>query len=279
MSLWTSGLSNGILASMRLGIGKILGALFGGLLGGWVGALIGFFVGNAFDRGLARGAFGGLGGAAGGAHRQMVHAAFFRSAFVVMGHVCKADGRVTNAEIRVAEQVMDRMDLNATQRQEAVSYFRAGRDGEADLDQTLTEFRRYCRGHAQLVRMFLEIQIQAALADGAFDDAERNILRRIALGLGLSEADYARLETMMGARTANQSGGESALASAYDTLGVAADASDAEVKKAWRKLMSEHHPDKLVAKGLPEEMMRIAKERAQDIQAAYDTIKQSRGMR
>ena len=279
MSLWTSGLSNGILADMRLGIGKILGALFGGLLGGWVGALIGFFVGNAFDRGLARGAFGGLGGAAGGAHRQMVHAAFFRSAFVVMGHVCKADGRVTNAEIRVAEQVMDRMDLNATQRQEAVSYFRAGRDGEADLDQTLTEFRRYCRGHAQLVRMFLEIQIQAALADGAFDDAERNILRRIALGLGLSEADYARLETMMGARTANQSGGESALASAYDTLGVAADASDAEVKKAWRKLMSEHHPDKLVAKGLPEEMMRIAKERAQDIQAAYDTIKQSRGMR
>ena len=83
----------------------------------------------------------------------------------------------------------------------------------------------------------------------------------------------------MGARAANQSGGESALASAYDTLGVAADASDAEVKKAWRKLMSEHHPDKLVAKGLPEEMMRIAKERAQDIQAAYDTIKQSRGMR
>ena len=279
MSLWTSGLSNGILANMRLGIGKILGALFGGLAGGWVGAIIGFFIGNAFDRGLARGSFGRLGGAASGAHRQMVHAAFFRSAFVVMGHVCKADGRVTDAEIKVAEQVMDRMDLNATQRQEAVSYFRAGRDGEADLDQTLNEFRRYCRGHAQLVRLFLEIQIQAALADGAFDEAERQILRRIALGLGLSEADYARLETMMGARAANQSGGESALASAYDTLGVAADASDAEVKKAWRKLMSEHHPDKLVAKGLPEEMMRIAKERAQDIQAAYDTIKQSRGMR
>ncbi|MEX0387062.1 co-chaperone DjlA [Spiribacter onubensis] len=266
---------------MNIWVGKILGAVFGGMAGGWVGALIGLIIGNFFDRALARKGGGGLGGAFGGGagHRQMVHAAFFRSAFVVMGHVCKADGRVTEAEIRVAEQVMARMDLNATQREEAISYFRAGRDGEADLEQTLQEFRRYCRGHLQLVRLFLEIQIQAALADGQFDDAERAVLRRIALGLGLSEADYARLETMMGGQAANQTGTESELESAYDTLGVSADASDAEVKKAWRKLMSEHHPDKLVAKGLPEEMMRIAKERAQEIQAAYDTIKASRGMR
>lgn len=267
---------------MNIWIGKILGAVFGGLAGGWIGALIGLVIGNFFDRGLARKAAGGLGGALGGGgsgHRQMVHAAFFRSVFVVMGHVCKADGRVSQAEIRVAEQVMARMDLNPTQREEAVSYFSAGRDGEADLDQTLQEFRRYCRGHVQLVRVFLEIQIQAALADGSFDDAERDMLRRIALGLGLSEEDFARLETMMGGQAANQSGTESQLESAYDTLGVSADATDAEVKKAWRKLMSEHHPDKLVAKGLPEEMMRIAKERAQDIQKAYDTIKTARGMR
>ncbi len=266
---------------MRIWIGKLLGALFGGLAGGWVGALIGLIIGNWFDRAMMRGQMNGfrLGGANQRAHQQMVHAAFFRSAFVVMGHVCKADGHVTQAEIKVAEQVMGRMDLNATQREEAISYFRAGRDGEADLDQTLKEFRRYCRGHVQLVRLFLEIQIQAALADGAFDEAERSVLRRIALGLGLSAQDYARLETMMGAQAAGRSGGESQLASAYDTLGVAADASDAEVKRAWRKLMSEHHPDKLVAKGLPEEMMRIAQERAQEIQTAYDTIKQARGMR
>lgn len=266
---------------MTIWIGKILGAIFGGLAGGWVGALIGLVIGNFFDRGLARKAAGGLGGAFGGGsgHRQMVHAAFFRSVFVVMGHVCKADGRVSAAEIQAAEQVMARMDLNPTQREEAISYFSAGRDGEADLDQTLEEFRRYCRNHVQLVRVFLEIQIQAALADGQFDDAERDMLRRIAMGLGLSAADFERLETMMGGQAANQSGSESELAAAYDTLGVSSEASDAEVKKAWRKLMSEHHPDKLVAKGLPEEMMRIAKERAQDIQAAYDTIKSARGMR
>jgi len=141
-----------------------------------VGALIGLIIGNWFDRAMMRGQISGfrVGGANQRAHQQMVHAAFFRSAFVVMGHVCKADGRVTQAEIRVAEQVMGRMDLNATQRQEAISYFRAGRDGEADLEQTLQEFRRYCRGHLQLVRLFLEIQIQAALADGEFGDAERD---------------------------------------------------------------------------------------------------------
>jgi len=277
---------------MRLWIGKLLGVFFGAMAGGWIGALIGLIVGNWLDRALARSQIAGFGGgASGGAHRQMVHAAFFRSVFVVMGHVCKADGRVTRAEIQVAEQVMDHMDLNATQREEAISYFRAGRDGEADLEQTLKEFRRYCRGHIQLVRMFLEIQIQAALADGHFNDAKRGMLRRIALGLGLSEADYARLEVMMGGHAHGHARGgprgdagaapgqASALASAYDTLGVSERASDAEVKKAWRRLMSEHHPDKLVAKGLPEEMMRLAQERAQDIQAAYDTVKQARGMR
>ena len=266
---------------MRIWIGKLLGLFFGGLAGGWVGAIIGFVIGNWFDRAMMRGQLGGfrVGGAAHRAHQQMVHAAFFRSAFVVMGHVCKADGRVTQAEIKVAEQFMARMDLNATQRQEAMIYFRAGRDGEADLEQTLREFKRYCRGHLQLVRLFLEMQIQAALADGDFGEAERSVLRRIAIGLGLSAADYARLETMMGAQAANQKGGESELTKAYDTLGVKPDATDAEIKRAWRKLMSEHHPDKLVAKGLPEEMMRIAQERAQDIQTAYDTIKQARGMR
>ncbi|AGM40181.1 Dna-J like membrane chaperone protein [Spiribacter salinus M19-40] len=264
---------------MRFWIGKLLGTLFGSFAGGWVGAIVGFIIGNWFDRALSRGQVRGFAGAGSAAHRQMVHAAFFRSVFVVMGHVCKADGRVTEAEIRVAKQVMQRMDLNATQREEAISYFKAGRDGDADLDQTLQEFRRYCRGHVQLVRMFLEIQIQAALADGRFDEAERAVLRRIALGLGLSEEDYARLETMMGGQAANQKGGESELAAAYDTLGVNANATDAEVKRAWRRLMSEHHPDKLVAKGLPEEMMRIAKERAQEIQSAYDSIKQARGMR
>lgn len=262
---------------MKLWIGKLLGAVFGYLAGGLVGAIIGLIIGHWFDRALG-------GGVLGKARRQVAHAVFFRSAFVVMGHVCKADGRVTEAEIGVAERVMSRMDLSPQQRQQAIEFFRAGRDGEADLDETLRQFRRHCRGHVQLVRIFLEIQIEAALADGSLDDAEHEVLRRIATSLGLSEADFARLESMIGARAAGGAGpgatpGEADVQAAYRTLGVSEDASDGEVKRAWRKLMSEHHPDKLVSQGLPEEMMRMAKERAQEIQAAYDTIKRDRGLR
>ncbi|PWG64974.1 co-chaperone DjlA [Sediminicurvatus halobius] len=261
---------------MKLWIGKLLGAVFGYLAGGLLGGFIGLLVGHWFDRALG-------GGVLGRARRQVATAVFFRSAFVVMGHVCKADGRVTAAEIGAAERVMAHMDLNARQREQAIEFFRAGRDGEADLDEALRQFRRHCRGHVQLVRMFLEIQIQAALADGDLQDAEHEILRRIATALGLSEADFARLESMLGARAAGGGpgapAGEAELQRAYQTLGVSEDASDAEVKRAWRKLMSEHHPDKLVSQGLPEEMMRLAKERAQEIQAAYDTIKRARGLR
>jgi DnaJ like chaperone protein len=69
------------------------------------------------------------------------------------------------------------------------------------------------------------------------------------------------------------------LADAYGVIGVSPEASDADVKKAWRKLMSQHHPDKLIAKGLPEDMVQLAKEKTQEIQAAYDRIKAARGMR
>ena len=70
---------------------------------------------------------------------------------------------------------------------------------------------------------------------------------------------------------------ETELATAYTALGLKADATDAEVKRRYRKLMSENHPDKLIAEGVPDELLRVATERAQEITAAYEVIQQSRG--
>lgn len=260
---------------MTLWIGKLVGGLLGGLSGGWVGGIVGVIIGHWFDRALS-----GSGRVGRVSQRQKsVHAAFFRGAFVAMGHVCKADGRVSESEIRAVEAIMSRMDLNAEQRRQAIEFFHSGRDNRIGLDEVIAQFREHAQRHVQLRQLFVEIQIQAALADGRIDAAERALLQRIAFGLGFSEADYARLETMLHGHASRQPDHETALESAYDTLGVKPADSDAELKRAWRRLMSEHHPDKLVARGLPEEMMRIAKERTQEIQSAYETVKQARGLR
>ena len=123
--------------------------------------------------------------------------------------------------------------------------------------------------------MFLELQFQAALADGEIHPDERRLLRHIAMRLGLSEADFIQLERMMNSGVRLSRDGPS-LDDAYETLGVSPDAPDNEVKLAYRRLMSRHHPDKLAARGLPEEMMRAATERTQQVKAAWETVKTAR---
>ncbi len=255
-------------------IGKLLGALAGFLIAGGWGIIPGLLIGHLFDRGLGGGA---------GVNRARVHAVFFRASFRVMGRVAKADGQVTVAEIAAAEQVMAHMRLSAEQRKEAVEHFRFGKSDDFDLDAELDEFLSVCRRHLNLVRMFLEIQLQAAIADGDIDTAERDVLRRIGRRLGLSDADFDRLEALLTAARQRARGGRAhgpeEQAEAYRQLGISPETTDAEAKRAYRRLMSEHHPDKLVARGLPEEMAEVAKERTQEIQAAWDTVRRARGIR
>ena len=260
-------------------IGKIIGGLFGYLAGGFIGLVLGLLVGHWFDRGLARVALGGLGVGRLGELRE----AFFQVSFAVMGHVAKADGRVSEAEIAAAEAAMNQMNLGAQQRQEAIRHFNRGKAADFDLDAEVARLRRATGGRGPLPRIFLEIQIQAALADGRVDPAERDALLAVARALGVGEQDYARLEAFLTggqrrARAASGGGGDP-LAEAYRELGVSASASDAEVKKAYRRLMSEHHPDKLAARGLPEEMRRVAEERTREIRAAYERIKEVRWLK
>ena len=240
-------------------IGKLLGVVIGYLLGNVLGALIGLGIGHWVDRRLA-GTRIGLGNV------RAIRETFFRTTFSVMGHVCKVDGRVSEAEIAAAEAVMRHMNLSPERRREAIANFQAGKAADFDLDEALDAFRRTSQGQALLVRMFLEIQIQAALADGEVDGTERRVLLYIAQRLGVSEQDYARLEAFLRSSNRQQAGttrdtGQT-LADAYTELGVEESASDAEVKRAYRKLMNQLHPDRLVCRGLPESMIRVAQERS-----------------
>jgi DnaJ like chaperone protein len=265
--------------------GKVIGGTFGFMLGGPLGALIGAAVGHKFDAGLER-----QSEEAGGAdldQRERAQTAFFTATFAVMGHMAKADGRVSANEIEIATLAMDRMGLGPEHRRVARELFRDGRDPGFALDEALDQLRQECRGRRDLLRLFVEIQLQAALADGEIHAGERRVLARIGARLGLAGLELEALEAMARAERhfRHQRGAPGtpaergpSLRDAYAMLNVDPSADDATVKRAYRRLMSQHHPDKLVSKGLPEEMIRVATERTQEIKAAYERIQEARGL-
>ncbi|WP_445947010.1 co-chaperone DjlA [Shewanella sp.] len=249
--------------------------MIGFMFGRFFGAILGLWLGHLYDK---RQGLEGL--MTKGRERQ---AQFFNTTFAVMGHVAKASGQVTQTDIKIASLLMDQMKLSGQARQDAQQAFKAGRDVDFDLHQTLADFRKLTFGRPELVQMFIEIQIQTALSDGEIESKERAVLGTIAKELGLRAQDLDALLQRWQAEFHHHSSSSGSqkmgMGDAYSLLGLTESASDQEVKKAYRKLMNEHHPDKLVAKGLPEEMMALAKAKTQDIQSAYERIKANRGMR
>ncbi|QSX33034.1 co-chaperone DjlA [Shewanella avicenniae] len=252
--------------------GKFFGGVIGFMFGRIAGAILGIWLGHQLDKRMS-------GVPQGMQERQ---ALFFDTTFAVMGHMAKASGRVTENDIRMANALMDSLRLNGDARREAQDAFRRGKDSDFDLQAHLRSFRDLTIGRREVQMMFLEIQIQTALSDGDLHPREYTILQTIAKYLGFSQAQLDNMLQRWQAEArfqgaANNSG--PSLSDAYSVLGVEESISDQDLKRTYRKLMAENHPDKLVAKGLPQEMMEIAKRKAQDIQVAYDKIKSSRGMR
>jgi len=263
--------------------GKLAGGAFGFMLGGPLGALLGVGLGHNLDRGLdglkqdeelAPG------------ERERVQTAFFTATFSVMGSVAKADGRVSQKEIALATAVMDQMDLDAEMRRTAIRLFNQGKKDDFPLDDVLDQFRLESHRRTTLIQMFIEIQLQAAYADDRLNAVEERLLLHICRRLGVPEFLFRRLERMIQAERHYTDQGRRekvgqephpSLDDAYAILNISPDVSDAEVKKAYRRLLSQHHPDKLVAKGLPQEMMKMAAQKTHEIRQAYEKVKETRG--
>ncbi len=264
--------------------GKLLGGALGYALGDIIGAIIGVFLGHQLDRTRSfKGDGAGAGFNRGSQGRTQV--AFFTATFSVMGHISKSDGRVSVQEIRLAEQVMQQMRLAKEQRIAAIEHFNQGKQEDFDLDEVLGDFLQECNGKTALIQMFVEIQLQAVYADGSKNNREEQILDHICDVLGYPKVLLAQLESMLFASQRSRqsystngsyASSSTALEDAYKIIGVTESATDAEVKKAYRRLMSQNHPDKLISKGLPEEMIEIATNKTQEIQKAYDLISENR---
>jgi DnaJ like chaperone protein len=250
--------------------GTLIGGTLGYMFGGPLGALLGAALGRNFDHGIALGDSPQY--SSGDTER--VQAAFFTATFSVMGHIAKSDGQVTHDEIATARHIMQQMQLNAAQREAAMRLFNEGKNPGFPLLEVLAQFKRECHRRRNLIQMFLEIQIATVLADARIHQTERALLHHIGAALGFDRDHIEQLFHVAGG--AHKASPQQALQEAYAVLGASPADTDDVIKKAYRRLMNQHHPDKLVAKGLPEEMLKIATEKAQEIQKAYELIKQHR---
>ena len=255
-------------------LGAVLGLLFSHNI---YGLIIGAMLGQM----LSAGASGGRNASAPAAVAEV----FFRATFLLMGHIAKSDGRVSESEIRAARQLMQDLKLGADQVGYAIDFFRQGKSAAFDADRALVEVRETCGSRHDLMRLFVELQMRAAILGNGATGMAHTILVRTAETLGLSGLEFVHMEAVLrsqyqtGPRSSETYSRPSNLQSAYQELEVPATATDVEVKKAYRRQMSRHHPDKLVANGLPESMAEMAKEKTQRIQSAYESICAARGIK
>ncbi|MBS0365123.1 MAG: co-chaperone DjlA [Proteobacteria bacterium] len=264
-------------------MGKLAGGLLGALTLGPLGAALGVLLGHQFDEQEPYDprVAGPL------PDPQAVSERFFRGTFRVMGCLAKSDGRVSEREISAARAVMDELRLAASQVQEAIACFTAGKRADFDLAAELAALRQVLHGRPDLSRIFLEIQVRAALSGNNMEGPVRALLARVGAALGVSALECAQIEAILrlqrGAHGADARHSapsrDQALAQAYRVLQAEPTDSDAEVAKAYRRQLQRHHPDKLKANGLPESMLAHAKQRTQQIIEAWELVRERRGLR
>lgn len=267
--------------------GKIVGFLIGlVLLHSFAFALIGLAIGHAFDVGALR-LFS----------RSSEPFGFVEPLFALLGAVAKTDGRVSEAEIRVAERLMLRLNLDVLWRRRAIDGFNRGKAPGYNATQAIGQLRSWCTTRRKYVMPLIDMVAETALAEGPPSEEKLGLMRRLAWALHVSELQLMALLAMKGFVWNAAGAGAYAHAHAhahhgngwrppprtsagpdpYVVLGVSRDADERTVKRAYRKLISEHHPDRLA--GAPEDLRRRAEQRASEINQAWERIQSERGFK
>jgi DnaJ like chaperone protein len=258
--------------------GKVIAGFIGWLVAGPIGLLIGVFIGHSFDKGLTR-----TFSFASPENLARIKTSFFETTFTLLGFLSKADGRISQSEIDHTESIISQMGLDGAQRKRAIELFHTGAAAGFAPEPLLSEFSQICGAQRQLQQTLLLFLISLALADGhRIAEPEHAALGRIATLMGFSAAQLEQLLRMAQAQgsfhgqAGSASRGGISLGDAYTALGVSEQVTDKELKRAYRKLMSENHPDKLIARGVPEDMIKLATEKSQEIQSAYEMVRKQR---
>jgi DnaJ like chaperone protein len=255
---------------------SILGAILGGAagliaLGGPLGALLGAAAGHAIGR-LSRRKAASIDGAVppgleGLDPRAATKQVAFTIAVIALGaKMAKADGIVTRDEVDAFKQVFR---VPEDELQSVARVFDQARRSPLGFEAYAAQVARMFKGQPAVLEELLDGLFHIAKADGQVGSAELDYLRKVGVIFGVREPDFERIR-------AEHLGPDEA--DPYEILGVTRRSEDAEIKAVYRKLVREHHPDRLIAKGMPKEFIDVATEKLATINAAWDKISKERGI-
>jgi DnaJ like chaperone protein len=254
--------------------GKLIGAIVGLILfRNPFGLLIGAVIGHFYDVAIAQ------------LRPPSMGSGFIEPLFAFAGALSKSDGRVSEGEIAAAESLMSRLRLDGTRRRIAIEQFNAGKQQDFEAQLAISDLKRWCGGRRDLAFLVLDLLLDLVYAEGALVDAKLTLMRKLCWALGVSDHELAALSAMKGYAAGGGPHGAGARppqpgpmrVDPYTVLGIERSAGEREIKRAYRKLMSQHHPDKLG--DVPDELKRRAEDRAREINAAYERVKSERGFK
>lgn len=263
-------------------LGTLLGGTVGFMLGGPFGAIIGGAIGSNFGGGMGNGTQSGprspydqpgtRDGFRTGGHYNPLQAqqAFMIALISLAAKVAKADGKVTTDEIRSFDQFLQNsLRMGSEERKIAARIFNEARDSDIPVEDFARQIREVMGTRRDQLRDLVTMLMIVATADGHLHPAEERVIREINRHLGLTPHDYDAAKSMFNP-SAN-------IDAAYNTLGINASSSDAEVKKAYRNMAKEYHPDVVSNRGMGEDFVKFAEDKMQTVNLAYDQIKKERG--
>lgn len=254
--------------------GKVIGGVAGFAMGGPLGALLGAAVGHGVDkmRGepVGEDGYAGMGPGAGYQEydQQSRQMAFTVAVIALAAKLAKVDGRVTRDEISAFKSVFK---IPPEEIESVGKIFNEAKSDSTGFEPYADQIARIFSRDPAMLEELMGALLHIAHADGEYHPNEKDYLRRVAAIFGFGPAAFERLEaTFVKGKDADDP---------YTVMGVDRSISDDDLKSEYRRLMRENHPDRMVAEGLPPEMVEIANDKVAAINAAYDRICKERGIK
>ncbi len=251
-------------------LGKMIGGTIGLALGGPLGAVAGAAFGHAFvdkkEDEYLRSIPGRKGvGLSSNEEAQLI---FFTAAFSMLAKISKADGRINEAEIKAVERFMiNDLQLDDATRQTAQNIFKKAVTAPESFEDYAHQFYSVFKYHTNIIELMMDVLLRVSSADGTVSSKEEAMLASAARIFKLSGSQFDRLKSRYVKKSDPY----------YAVLKCDENASVEEIKKQYRTLVQEYHPDKIQAKGLPEEFVKFATDKFTEIQEAYEHIRKARG--